>query len=112
MSTHWPSHIKCGPLGLRNDLVAAQHFAMSWSTLSEDVWKHILQYVPVSDRLQSCSRVNTTLYRAAAAATQHIRKSYQGDAYVQLLGQWMQQHGQHLTSLQLWVCMVDSLGGP
>jgi len=50
---------------------------MSWSTLSlstlsEDLWKHILQYVPLAHRLGSCSRVNKTLYRAAAAATQQI----------------------------------------
>jgi len=76
---------------------------MSWPTLSEDVWKHILVHVPLKQRLGSCNRVNQTLYRAAAAATQQI-ELYLREAGVQrLLGvcQWMMNHGQHLTSLQL-----------
>jgi len=76
---------------------------MSWATLSEDVWKHILSHLPPEHRLGSCSRVNTTLYRAAAAATQHIQL-YQGEASVHRLPglcQWMLQHGKHLTSLHL-----------
>jgi len=79
---------------------------MSWSTLSEDVWKHILVHIPLEQRLGSCSRVSKTLNRAAAAAaTQQIELClYAGEAGVQRLPglcQWMQQHGQHLTSLQL-----------
>jgi len=80
---------------------------MSWSTLSEDVWKHILVHVPLKHRLLSCSRVNQTLHRAAAAATQQV-KLYQIEAGVQRLPglcQWMLQHGQHLTSL--WLCVPD-----
>jgi len=76
---------------------------MSWSTLSEDVWKHILVHIPLEHRLKSCSRVNRTLYRAAAAATQHITL-YHGEPVVQGLPglcHWMVQHGQHVTSLQL-----------
>jgi len=76
---------------------------MSWSTLSEVFWKHILVHIPLSHRLGSCSKVNKTLYRAAAAATQHI-ELYHGEAVVQRLPglcQWMLHHGQHLTSLRL-----------
>jgi len=76
---------------------------MSWSTLSEDVWKHILQHVPLTQRLKSCSRVNQTLHRAAAAATQQIKLDLR-EAGVQCLPglcQWMLQHGQHVTSLRL-----------
>jgi len=76
---------------------------MSWSTLSEDVWQHILEHVPLEDRLKSCSRVNHTLYRAAAAATQQIELDLREAGVQRLPGlcQWMQQHGQHLTSLLL-----------
>jgi len=78
---------------------------MSWSTLSEDVWKQILLHVPFAQRLESCSRVNKALCRAAAAAaaTQHIELD-EREARVQRLQdlcRWMLHHGQHLTSLQL-----------
>jgi len=80
---------------------------MPWSTLSEDVWNLIFVHVPLTHRLGSCSRVNWTLYRAAAA-TQQITL-YKGKAGVQRLpglDHWMQQHGRHLTRLQL-----DALDG-
>jgi len=72
---------------------------MSWSTLSEDIWKCILEYVPLTDRLNSCSVVNKTIYRAAAAATCVVESC---DVHSPAgLCQWMTLHGQHLTSLQL-----------
>jgi len=76
---------------------------MSWSTLSEDLWKRILEYVPLEDRLRSCSVVNTTLHRAAAAATRAVTADDVAFSEQALPGlcQWMTHHGQHLTSLQL-----------
>lgn len=75
---------------------------MSWPTLSEDVWKHILSFVSLEDRLGRCSRVSWTLNHAAAAAA--TQEQLQGPHRPQRLSgmcQWMIQHGQHLTSLQL-----------
>jgi len=73
---------------------------MSWSLLSEDIWKHILQYVPLSDRLKSCSTVSSMLHRAAAAATREIQleKTVQSSSSL-----WLRvlRHGQHLSSLRL-----------
>jgi len=68
--------------------------------------------VPLSHRLLSCSRVNQTLHRAAAAATQQLQielQEYRREARAQCLlnlCHWMHQYGQHLTSLQL-----DAAGG-
>lgn len=72
---------------------------MSWSSLSEDLWRQIQQFVPLKDRLSSCSRVSRTLHRAAAAATQQVNLSvpFSGIAHPSLF-QWMQHHGQHLAS--------------
>jgi len=73
--------------------------AMSWSTLSEDLWKRIMEYVPLTDRLSSCSQVSRTLCRAAAAATCAV-ESFDVHS-LHALCQWITLHGQHLTSLQL-----------
>jgi len=73
--------------------------AMSWSTLSEDLWKRIMEYVPLDERLKSCSQVNSTLHKAAAAATCVVTAR---DVHsLPALCQWMTLHGRHLTSLQL-----------
>jgi len=75
-----------------------------------DVWKHILVNIPLKHRLGSCSRVNTTLYRAAAAATQQIKLDLEEPDVQRLpgLSQWMLQHGEHLTSLQLSAFNAES----
>jgi hypothetical protein len=79
---------------------------MSWSTLPEELWKHILHFVPTKHRLEKCSRVSRALHQAAIAATQHARLVDDGEygdfneLYLDLC-QWMHHHGQHLTSLHL-----------
>jgi len=76
---------------------------MSWSTLSEDVWRRILEYVPLAHRLGSCSIVNRILYRAAAAATCAVAACDVTRQRLPGLCQWMTHHGQHLTSLQFQI---------
>ena len=62
----------------------------------------ILQHVPLKDRLAS-ARVCKTWAEAAALATSSIKRSALSGAKLPGLQSWLQQHGRHLTSLELSV---------
>lgn len=76
--------------------------------LPQDIWRLILQHVPLADRLGSASLVSTTL-RAAAAASPALhavmRKPARGVAYMQ----YIQLFGDCLTSLHLSVNLQPQL---
>jgi hypothetical protein len=40
--------------------------------LPEEVLKHVMQYIPLKERLGSCSLVNKGFHSAAVAATQEL----------------------------------------
>lgn len=89
--------------------------------LPVEAWQVILPYVPIKERLGSCSLVNQTLHKAAAAATVALRVEVQevpgnGDSDIdpadlielcvteQTGGclAWLHTHGQSLTRLELF----------
>jgi len=71
------------------------------SMLSEDLWKHILRFLPYPERLGTCRRVNWALNRAAAAATQEVMLSGCSRQRFEGLRQWLLHNGQHITCVQL-----------
>jgi len=68
----------------------------------EELWTHLLRYVPLKQRLESCSLVSKRLYAAAAAATASVIVEVNFKPRCsQALQQWLQQHGRHVTTLRV-----------
>lgn len=83
---------------------------MAWDSLTPDIWTHILRHVGTADRVARCSVVCKKLNKAAAAATQDVQLSlWRCDVdeglrqrWAQAFESYLQKHGRHLTSLQLF----------
>ena len=82
--------------------VAMSRFAL----LPEEVLKHVMQYIPLKERLGSCCRVNKGFHAAAVAATREL------DLYdwefrdntldrVDSLLTWLDHYGEQLTLLEM-----------
>jgi len=69
--------------------------------LPEDIWKLVLQHVPMSQRLSSCALVCQKFKAAAVAATDCIEATLFEQPAVDNLTTYLQQHGRHLTRLIL-----------
>jgi len=69
--------------------------------LPEDVWKLVLQHVPLKQRLSSCALVCPMFRAAAVAATDSIEATLCGQPAVDNFATYLQQHRNHLTSLVL-----------
>jgi hypothetical protein len=84
----------------------SRSFAMTLSSLPDEVLKLVLHHVPLNDRLGRCCLVNRRLHAAAVAATDTVlldimetdRSSAQrADCF----RSWLPHYGQHLTQLEL-----------
>lgn len=75
---------------------------MALCTLPEAMWKQILQYVPLKDRLGSCSLVSTGFLSAATAATDFVKVDLRNEQRKTggLLA-WLENRGQHVTRLEV-----------
>jgi len=81
----------------------------SHAELPEDIWKLVLQHVPLNQRLSSCALVCQKFKAAAVAATEHIEATLFEQPAFDNLTTYLQQHGSHLTSLILTgECSDDS----
>lgn len=67
---------------------------------SQDIWRLIIQHVPLSDRLGSCSLVSRLLHTTAVEVTQSIAVDLHAPRGATCF-QYIQQHGNYLTSLHL-----------
>jgi len=78
--------------------------------LPEDIWKIVLQHVPLKQRLSSCALVCQKFKAAAVAATDSIEATLFEQPAVDKFATYLQQHGSHLTSLVLTGdCRVSSI---
>lgn len=75
--------------------------ASSVSDLPRGCLVHILHFVPLQHRLQSCALVTTAWQEASAAATTSIHKTSLDSARCSALLQWVSTCAQHLSKLEL-----------
>lgn len=68
--------------------------------LPHEVMVMVLQLIPLHERLSSCSLVQRR-WAAAAAASNNMEANITSEQQLAQLQAWLQQHGRHLTSLQL-----------
>lgn len=66
-------NLSCDLLLLSHNSHTPQH-TMSCAELPVELWKLIIGYVPIKDRLCSCNLVSSRLHAAAVAATASLRK--------------------------------------
>lgn len=80
-----------------------QQLSVELPDLPESVWKHVMQYVGLKDRLCSCSRVSKKLHRASLAATDNITWTVPEDKpYLQAdVVTWLSASQHQVTSLRL-----------
>ena len=74
--------------------------AAPWGLPSE-VLVHVLQHVPLRDRLCSCALVQQSWRHAAAAATHSIQLQNSTPARCSQLLDWLPQHGQQVLHLDV-----------
>lgn len=73
----------------------------SCKALPDDIWKLVMQYVPVLERLRVCVPVSKALYRAAVAATDQLEVPLGGFSSEQTerFWQWTDLHGRNIRVL-------------
>ena len=73
-----------------------------WADLPKEIWTKVFQFLPLTDRLGSCSLVNRQWHKCAAAATQVLELECPQRPHLQAaFSSWMQHHGSHLERLKL-----------
>jgi len=80
--------------------------------LPEDIWKLVLQQVPLKQRLSSCALVCKKFKAAGVAATDSIEATLINQPAVDNFATYLQQHGRNLTSLILSGDCTDGIDWP
>jgi len=75
------------------------HPVMPVPELPVDLWKLVLQHVPLKQRLAACALVCHKLHAAAIAATDSIQTSLIYQRKVDVFVEYLQRQGSHLTSI-------------
>lgn len=69
--------------------------------LPEELWKLVLQHVPLQQRLVSCALVCHKLHSAAVAATECIEATLSTQRRLDSFTTYLQQHGRHITGIMV-----------
>jgi len=75
---------------------------MPIADLPGDLWKKVLQHVPLKQRLTSCALVCHKLHAASTTATDSIQASLSGQLSMDIFLEYLQQYGSQLTSISLY----------
>jgi hypothetical protein len=74
---------------------------------SDKAWTLILSYIPVTQRLRTCSLVSHALHRAATAAVNNTLAVRLQHKHCKSFTNWLSRHASHVTILKLEGCCMD-----